>query len=333
MCSGAAERAAKIAARRRSLRRGGEDSALVDSLAHADSLGMSDSLRTALVDSLARADSLARLDPPPSDSTAADTTLRIFRGWNNVKIWRKDMQAVSDSMVGFSVDSTIHMYKDPIMWHADSQITSDSMVIYTAGQQIERAEFFGNPVMGNQIDSVTSRQFNQVKGRRMESLFRDGEIYRHDTYENAMAYYYVQEEERQPDGRIVMSEALSFLVATGAKISFFFESDSLRKIGWYNVIEYNIYPMDQIPNTQPTQMQGFTWRIERKPALADVFDRRVRRSERTFYEGLARPEFPIAARIDRRREYLISNRMWVDRNDQLPAYAIELRREKYKPPH
>ncbi len=327
----AATKAAEIARRRRLARRG-NDGALLDSLARADSLA------PAVRDSLLRSDSLSRLDPlarldslPPSDSASADTTFRIFRGWYDVRIWRKDMQAVADSMVGFSVDSTIHMYRDPILWHADSQITSDSMVIYTAGQQIERAEFFGNPVMGNQIGGDGSRQFNQVKGRRMESLFKDGEIYRHNTYENAQAYYYMQEEEMQPDGSTVMSEALAFLVATAARISFLFEADSLRDIRMYEGVDYNVFPMDQIPGTQPTQMQGFTWRINRKPALSDVFDRRVRSSERTFHEGLARPEFPIAARIGRRREYLISNRMWADRSDPLPAYAIEFRRKYYHP--
>jgi hypothetical protein len=90
--------------------------------------------------------------------------------------------------------------------------------------------------------------------------------------------------------------------------------------------------MDQIPGTQPTVMQGFVWRPELKPALSDVFDRRVRPSERAFHEGLARPEFPIAARISRRREYLTENRMWADRSDPLPAYAIELRRENYREP-
>ncbi len=315
-------------------RRRGEDAALLDSLARADSLWKDSLIRDSLLSELL-VDSLLRLDSLPAhDTTAAepDTTLRIFRGWRDVRIWRSDMQAVADSIVGFSVDSTLHMYKNPILWHADSQVTADSIVLYTANEQIERAEFFGNPIMGSQIGGAGSRQFNQVKGRRMESLFENGELRRHDTYENALAYYYMQEEEPQSDGRIVMSDAMAFLVGTASKISFLFEADSLRDIRLYNGVDYTTFPMDQIPGSQPTQMQGFTWRIERKPELADVFDRSVRPSERTFYEELSGPEFPIAARIDRRREFLISNRMWADRNDPLPAYAVEFRQLYYREP-
>jgi hypothetical protein len=185
--------------------------------------------------------------------------------------------------------------------------------------------------MGNQIGGPTSRQFNQVKGKRMVSLFRDGEIYRHDTYDNAQAYYYIQEEEPQDDGSIIMSEALSFLVGTGGNMSFVFSADSLKEIVMRDNVDYTVFPMDQIPGTQPTQMSGFSWRAERKPTLADVFDRRVRASERAFHDSLPRPAFPIAARIERRKEYLISNRMWGDRSDPLPAYAIEFRRRYYRP--
>jgi hypothetical protein len=241
------------------------------------------------------------------------------------------MQAVADSLVGFSVDSTLHLYKSPILWQGDSQVTSDSMTVFTANQQIEHAEFYGNPVMGNQIGGPTSRQFNQVKGKRMVSLFRDGTIHRHDTYENAQAYYYIQEEEPQDDGSVILSEALAFLVTTASKISFLFESDSLSYIRSYEDIDYTIFPMEQIPGTQPRQMQGFTWRPERKPTLPEVFDRRVRPSERAFHDSLPRPEFPIAARIERRKEFLISNRMWADRSDSLPAYAIDFRRQYYRP--
>ncbi len=326
----AAERAARLAARRRSVRRD-DDAALLDSLARTDSTLVRDSLLR--LDSLLTLDSLALLDSlPPADSTAADTTFRIFRGWRNVKIWRKDMQAVADSMVGFSVDSTVHLYRSPILWHNENQITSDSMTIFTVNQQIEHAEFYGDPVMGSQIGEATSRQFNQIKGRNMSSWFRDGEIYLHDANENAQAYYYIQEEEPQDDGSIIMSEVLAFLVSTANNISFIFEADSLRDIVMRQNVDYTVYPMHQIPATQPTVMQGFVWRIERRPGLPDVFDRRVRPSERAWHDSLPHPEFPIAARIDRRREYLMQNRMWADRSDPLPPYAIDFRRQYYREP-
>jgi hypothetical protein len=346
-----ASQAEKITARRRSMRRAANDP-LLDSLARAgssigtDSLSGADSTRldsllrldSIMLDSLAPTDSLPQFDSLlAGDSTATaiaepDTTRRIFRGWPDVRIWRTDMQAVCDSMVGFSLDSTVHMYKNPILWHADSQITGDSMVLHTAGQQIEHAEFFGNPIMGSQLGDGAGavRRFNQVKGDRMASWFRDGGLYRHDADGNAQALYYMQEDRAQEDGRTVLSDARAFIVMSAASMSFLFEADSLRYIVARQGVPYTVYPMDQIPGSQPTQLQGFVWRADRKPTLTDVFDRTVRPSEREFYETLPRPEFPIAARIDRRREYLIENRMWADRTDPLPAYAVEFRRDRYR---
>jgi hypothetical protein len=326
----AAEKAASLAARRRSVKRRGTTA---DSLAVVDSVALVDSIRR-LDSLLPPADTLAMVDSlPPSDSTTAesDTTLRIFRGWRNVKLWRTDMQAVADSMVGFSVDSTLHMYLGPIMWHAESQITADSIVLYTARQQIDHAEFFGDPIMASQIGGATSRQFNQVKGREMSSWFENGELRRHDTRGNAQALYYMQEEEEDVDGSTVMSDALAFLPLTAANMSFLFEADSLRYIIARENPDYDVLPIEQIPGTQPTQLAGFSWTPERKPTLGDVFDRQVRPTEREFYETLERPDFPVAARIDRRREYLIANRMWADRIDPLPAYAVEFRERYFIP--
>jgi hypothetical protein len=290
--------------------------ARADSLARRDSMLLRDSLH--LRDSLKIRDSLALHDTLPA--AEADTTMRIFRGWHNVKIWRKDMQAVCDSMVGFSADSTVRMYVDPILWYGDSQITADSITLITANEQIERAEFYGEPIMGSQ---VAGRQFNQIKGQTMTSFFRDSEIYRHDTDGAAQTLYYIQEEEKGPDGEVTYTEPVGFLIMTSTNISFLISDQYVDYIIPREGVDWTIYPMDQIPPTQQTRLQGFEWRIELKPALIDVFSRTVRPAERTAHEAMSLPAFPIAARIDRRREYLIKNRMWGDRVDPLPAHAVE----------
>ena len=316
----AAARAEKIAERRRRIaeKRGWvTETPYSDSIARADSLLALDSLMPELIDSLEKIDSL----PPPAGSQAEpDTTMRIFRGWHDVRIWRKDMQAVCDSMVGFSRDSTVHMYIDPILWHGDNQITSDSITLFTSGEQIERAEFYVDPIMGSQL---SGRQYNQVKGRSMTAWFRDSEVYRHDADGNAQVLYYIQEEEEGPDGQIVYTDPQAFLVMTASNISFLIEDQYVNYIVPRDVVDWTIYPIEQIPPAQTTRLQGFVWRIERKPELKDVFDRTVRPTEREAHESMAQPAFPIAARIDRRREYLINNRMWGDRTDPLPAHAIE----------
>jgi lipopolysaccharide export system protein LptA len=284
------------------------DTLQLDTLPQLDTLARLDTLPR--FDSLAQADTLP---PPASQSeTKPDTVVRTVRGWHNVKIWRTDLQAVCDSLVGFSSDSTIHLYKNPIMWHGESQIVCDSMTAFTNGEAIDRVEFYGNPLMG----SVTGDgQFNQVKGRTMSSHFRDNAVYRHDVEGNAEAYYYIQEEgDPLP---------VAFIVATSSNMSFFFEERFVRYIVSRDNVTWPVYPISQIPAEQPTLLQGFKWMPELRPEFGDVFDRRFRPSEREFHTSLELPAFPIAERIDRRRNYLIDNRLWSDRTDPLPAYALD----------
>ncbi len=174
--------------------------------------------------------------------------------------------------------------------------------------------------MGSQL---SRRQYNQVKGQTMTAWFRDSEVYRHDADGNAQVLYYIQEEEEGPDGKTVYTDPQAFLVMTASNISFLIEDQYVNYIVPRDVVDWTIYPIEQIPPTQTTRLQGFEWRIERKPELKDVFDRSVRPAERAFHESMPQPSFPIAARIDRRREYLINNRMWGDRTDPLPAHAVE----------
>jgi hypothetical protein len=301
----------KAAARATIARREAEQQWIeVNRLRSADSLATGAGLDSlALLDSLARLDSLSR---PAEPTKQADTVIRTVRAWRDVKIWRTDVQAVCDSLVGFSSDSTVRMYLDPILWHGDSQIVSDSLSVFTSGEAIDRVEFYGNPIMGSTIDGT---QFNQVKGRTMTAWFRDNAVYKHDVYGNAEAYYYIQEEGDPAP--------VAFIVATSSNMTFILEDQFVRYIISRDNVTWPVYPIEQIPTEQPTVLQGFEWMPERKPELRDVFDRRFRLTEREFHTSLEGPKFPIAAKIDRRREYLTTNRLWADRTEPLPAYAVE----------
>ena len=69
-------------------------------------------------------------------------------------------------------------------------------------------------------------------------------------------------------------------------------------------------------------MKGFRWEGPRRPSQADVFDRRIRPSERSERSELRHPDFPLRRRIDEHRRELVEQRRWADRIDQVdPATA------------
>lgn len=273
-----------------------------------------DSLLNLLVDSLLT-DTAAMAVPADSiDSLAAprDSIYRLLKGFRNVKIYRSDFQTVCDSMTAISTDSTIHLYIDPVLWNENNQITSDVMDIFTENQQLTRAEFIGSPMMVSQLDTT---HYNQVAGKTMTAYFFNNQIYRNDVNGNAQTIYYMQ------DGEPV--EITMMGVIESGEISFFIEDKQVVQITYRGDPVYNFYPMDKIPPTQDIRLKGFKWEGARRPSQAEVFDRRIRLSERSRRSELKHPDFPIMQRIDDHKKRLIELRRWTDRNDQVDAATVE----------
>ncbi len=273
-----------------------------------------DSLLNLLVDSLLT-DTAAMAIPADSiDSLTAprDSIYRLLKGFRNVKIYRSDFQTVCDSMTAISTDSTIHLYIDPVLWNENNQITSDVMDIFTENQQLTRAVFIGSPMMVSQLDTT---HYNQVAGKTMTAYFFNNQIYRNDVNGNAQTIYYMQ------DGEPV--EITMMGVIESGEISFFIEDKQVVQITYRGDPVYNFYPMDKIPPTQDIRLKGFKWEGARRPSQAEVFDRRIRPSERERRSEMKHPDFPIMQRIDEHRKRLIEQRRWTDRNDQVDAATVE----------
>ena len=275
-------------------------------------------------DSLA-ADSLAQVDPAAefaadeqSDSVAVadtiphDSVRRIIRAYRNVRSYRSDFQSICDSMAILSLDSTIHLYQSPILWYGANQVTANVIDIYTANQQITRAEFIGNPIMAEQIDSVA---YNQVAGKTIEALFRDNEVYRVNAVGNGQTLYYTTD---QNSGRVT-----EFMTITCGDISFLMKDRQIETIIWRGNPVYSIYNITQVPEDQQRTLRDFVWHGDKRPELDQVLDRNLRPSRREEMLKKPQPEFPIQQSIDRRRKRLTESGQWRDRTETLSPDAIQ----------
>lgn len=262
--------------------------------------------------------------PVVSDSLAlplrgeGDTIQRVIFAYYNVRIFREDFQAVCDSLVAFSIDSTAHLYIAPVLWNENNQITSDIMDIYTRNEQVYKADFIENPFMAGQVDSI---RYNQIKGKLMTAWFRDNEIYRHEVKGNGQTYYYMEDDEENPDGTV---DLMGFLVAESADIMFLIEDRQMDKIIYEGDPVYTMYPMDKIPADQDQFLPGFKWESERRPAgKEDVCTRTERPSVRERVESIPQPQFPITEAIMTNKERMIQQGFWRERNDTLSPLALE----------
>lgn len=242
-----------------------------------------------------------------------DSVQRVFYGYRDVRIYREDFQAVCDSIVGFSKDSTMHLHIDPVMWSDDNQVTSDIMVIYTRDEQLYKADFSGSPFMASQVDST---RYNQIKGRAMTAWFRDNTIYRHDVFGNGQNFYYMEDEKT--------GDIDAFMTVECADITYYIEDNTIDEIVWRVDPVYFIYPIDKIPPEVDEFLPGFKWEASRRPLRKeDVFNRIVRERRREEVLALPLPQFPIAGEMEAAKQRLTEQNLWRDRNDRLSPQALE----------
>ena len=251
------------------------------------------------------------------EATAEEEKERVIVGYHHVKIFRSDLQAVCDSLVSFSRDTTIHLHKDPVMWNGDNQIKSDRTVVYIKDEVIDHAVFtggeeHGNPVMSAELDAD---HYNQITGKTIEALFRDNEIYRTNVVGNAQTYYYMQDEET--------GAYQGFLVMECADITFIISGQEIEEIIFRGDPVYAIYPMNLIPEAQPQRLPNFVWEGDRRPTKREVFDRRIKASRRVEYEAIPQPRFPLTESIDEYRLRIIEDGLWRDRDDDITYNARE----------
>ncbi len=266
-----------------------------------------------------REDSLALMDPAilrGVDSMSAvlpeDSISRRIFGYRNVKMYRTDFQSVCDSMVVLSQDSTIHLYIEPVLWNEQNQITSEHVDVYTANEQLLRAEFIGAPIMASEIDTA---HYNQIAGKEMIAHFRDNEIYRNDVKSNVQTIYY------QQDGEPAEITAVSFIESGDA--SFEIEESQVVMITYRTSPTWFITPIDDVPENRKLRLDGFEWQAERRPSREDVFSGRIRPTRRESVAVQRHPEFPINTRLAKLRELLIEQNRWKDRADLVDPATVD----------
>ena len=249
-----------------------------------------------------------------NDSISADSVYRLVKAYRNVKMFRKDAQMVCDSLVSSSQDSIVHLYLDPVLWNGTNQLASKMMDLHTKNQKLERAEFDGTPIMVAIIDST---YYNQVAGKKMIAYFRDNDIYRNDVDGNVQTIYFQRENEQT-------TLVTEMVYLESASASFYIEDRELVGMTYRNDVPFTMYPINQVPESQPLKLANFKWVPTLRPELKDVFDRTIRPSQRENEER-KRPTFNIVNAMDRRKERLISSGEWIDREDELTPELIEWR--------
>ena len=256
-------------------------------LAAQDSLAALSESLAAPLDSIAPpSDSLqAPLDslaaPPELDSLAVaprDTTpIRYVLAWNNVKVYRSDIQAACDSMVFSELDSIARLYGSPVLWNeVRNQLTADEMQLLMKGGELQRGSMLTNAWMISERDTA---HYNQIRSTEMLGYFRDNKIYRYDALGGVSAIFYMADEDVITT--INVKEAKSMTAAL--------KDSQAQKVIYFESIKSDVYPVGELP-AEKQRLKGFKWRGDERPVSREVITtREIRESERQQYEDIQKP--------------------------------------------
>ncbi len=188
------------------------------------------------------------------DSIPANERILAYQ---RVKIFREDLQGIADSLAYHITDSTLYFYQDPVLWSQENQINADSIRIEIRKGTIDALYTVDNSFV---VSQDTLRNYNQIKGRDMKALFRDGSISRVDVYGNGESIYYILEADSLMVG---MNRILS------SDIRIDFADNALDMIRTRPKTEGSLIPPHEIEK-ENERLSGFEWRADRRPTKSEV---------------------------------------------------------------
>ena len=267
-----------------------------DSLSRNDSVSVQDSLPAAPMPSAAIADMSDRLPSADtlavSDSVAVSDSLDVPTGpidstkigfleaIGKVKIYKKSMQVVCDSLLYCDLDSLARLFKEPLIWQeVTRQYSADSVSLVVKNGAMDKASLMSNAFITIQEDTS---HFDQIKGAEMLAYFDEkGGLKRFDVLGGASALFFLEE-----------NGTLATVNKTDSKmLSAIFKNGEIQRIYYFESPKNDGYPVVQLADEE-SKLKGFNWQPEKRPADRNaVTPLSLRPSQRKSYTARPKAEF------------------------------------------
>ena len=194
-----------------------------------------------------------------------DSVWREMRAYHHVRAFRRDLQAVCDSMVYLSIDSTLTMYRDPIVWQEGQQLLGEEIKAWMNDSTVDSTHVIRQALSVERLDSMC---YNQVAGNIMRSYFRNGEMYLTVTAGNVITKYYPYDSD---------SLMIGLLHAEGSLLNLYMAERKVSKIMFDGQSEGCLHPLALVtPDLR--YLSNFQWFDYVRPVSKDdIFEWRPKK--------------------------------------------------------
>ena len=191
---------------------------------------------------------------------------RIVRIFNDVKIFKEDLQGKADSIHMNQTTGLTRLFKNPVLWSGKNQITGDSIHLLNNKKtdKLDSLKIINNAFI-IQLDTVINgvATYNQIKGRNMFGKFIDGKLKHFLVEGNAQVVYYNRNQAGVLE-TITKQECSSIEFTLDA-------TNNIESIKYIKKPEGTSYPPNDLPKEDRT-LKGFIWREDEQPkSKEDIF--------------------------------------------------------------
>ena len=206
------------------------------------------------------------LKPAPVLNPSDTVKVRSIKAYHNVRVYKSNLQAKSDSLFYNSADSTLRWFHNPIMWAEGSQQTGDTIYLQMRNSKLSSVQVLQSAFAVN-VEKDTAH-FNQVKGKVMTGFFKEGKIQSLYVDGNAESIYFTK------DDNDVYKE-MNQTVSSRLKITF--KNDEIADLLTIKEAESAITPLSKLE--EDVFLTGFIWKPELRPlSKRDITNPKARKA-------------------------------------------------------
>jgi lipopolysaccharide export system protein LptA len=204
---------------------------------------------------------------PPVILDPTDTVkVRAIKAYHNVRVYKSNLQAKSDSLFYNSADSTLRWFKNPIMWGEGSQQTGDTIYLQMKNSKLSSVQVLQSAFSVNV--EKDSAHFNQVKGKVMTGFFKEGKIQSLYVDGNAESIYFTKDDNN-------VYKEMNQTVSSRLKITF--KDDEIADLVTIKEAESAITPLSKLD--EDVFLTGFMWKPELRPlSKRDITNPKARKA-------------------------------------------------------
>ncbi len=186
----------------------------------------------------------------------------LVKAFHGVRIFKTDMQGKCDSLVYSEADSTMKLFRNPVMWSDKNQITGDTIEISTSNGVIKNLLVKGNAFI---ISEADTGKFNQIKGRRLTGYFTKNELSRVYVEGNGQLVYF-PEDDKKKDAKVMGHNK-----GDCSNINIDIADNRIQRIRMETAPNSTFSPLSLAP-ADDFKLKGFLWRINERPlSREDLF--------------------------------------------------------------